>query len=55
VFHGVGKLYFGGRRLIPDRCGDIIDCAPLIGPIEDESSVKKIELCYKSWELKLLS
>jgi len=41
MFHGVGKLYFNGRHLIPDRSGDIIDRAPSIGPIDDESSVKK--------------
>jgi hypothetical protein len=46
MFHGVGELYFNGRRLIPDRCGDIIDRAPSIGPIDDVSSVEKIE-CWK--------
>ena len=45
TFHGVEKLYFNGHHLsfdlIPDRCGDIIDRAPLIGPIDDVSSVEK--------------
>ena len=43
MFYGVGKLYFSGRCLIPDRCGDIIDRASSIRPIKDVSSVKKIE------------
>jgi len=34
--------------LIPNRCGDIIDRAPLIGPTDDVSSVEKIKLLGKS-------
>jgi hypothetical protein len=41
----VGKLYFNGRCLITDRCDNIIDHAPSIGPIDDVSSVEKIEFC----------
>ena len=43
MFHGVGKLFFNGRHLIPDRGGDIIYHAPSIGPIDNVSSVKQIE------------
>ncbi len=42
MFYGVEKLYFGGSCLISDRCGVIIDCTPLIGPIDNVSFVKKI-------------
>ena len=41
TLHGVGELYFNGRRLIPDRCGNIIDRAPSIEPIDDVSSVEQ--------------
>jgi hypothetical protein len=33
VFHGAGKLYFSGLRLIPDRSDAIIDRTPSIGAI----------------------
>ncbi len=46
MFHGVGKLYFSDHCLNPDRCSDIIDRAPSIGPIDDVSSVKKIKSCW---------
>ena len=39
MFHGVGKPYFNGRRLIPDRFCVIIDRAPSIGPIDRRSCV----------------
>ena len=41
VHHGVGKLYFSGRRMTPNRSDYIIDPAPSIGPINDVSSVEK--------------
>ena len=37
VHNGVGKLDFSGRRLIPDRSGDVIDHTLLIRLIDDLS------------------
>ena len=45
MHNGVGKLYFSGLCLIPDRIGDIIDRLLLIGPINDVSSVEKTMFC----------
>ena len=46
MFHDFGNLYFNGRRLIPNRrCGDIIDRAPSIRPMNDVSYIEKNEFC----------